>query len=58
MQMRRLLKRAGLTVDASAVNGEQGVEAVLRERPDLVLMDIRKPGRIDGLEAARRFLAE
>jgi two-component system, response regulator PdtaR len=58
MQLRRMLKNAGLNVAASATNGEQGVEAVLRERPDLVLMDIRMPGSIDGLEAAKRILAE
>jgi len=51
------LKNAGLKVVASAINGEQGVESVLRERPDLVLMDIRMPGSFDGLEAARRILA-
>ena len=58
MQLRRMLKNAGLKVVASAINGEQAVEAVLRERPDLVLMDIRMPGPFDGLEAARRILAE
>jgi two-component system, response regulator PdtaR len=58
MQLRRILKNAGLTVLASAVNGEEGVTTVLRERPDLVLMDIKMPGSIDGLEAARQILAE
>lgn len=58
MLLRRILKAAGLTVVASAISGEQGVEFVLRERPDLVLMDIRMPGAFDGLEAARRILAE
>ncbi len=58
MQLRRLLKNAGLSVVASAANGPDGVEAVLSERPDLVLMDIRMPGPFDGLEAARRILAE
>lgn len=58
MLLRRMLKEAGLTVLTSAVNGEEGVRTVLRERPDLVLMDIRMPGSFDGLEAARRILAE
>lgn len=58
MQLRRMLKNAGLKVVASAISGEQGVETVLRERPDIVLMDIRMPGSFDGLEAARRILAE
>lgn len=58
MQLRRILRNAGLSVLASAGNGEEGVEVILRERPDLVLMDIRMPGPLDGLEAARRILAE
>lgn len=39
MLLHGTLKAAGLTVVASALNGEEGVAAVLRERPDLVLMD-------------------
>lgn len=58
MQLRRILKQVGATVVASATTGETGVEAVLRELPDLVLMDIRMPGAFDGLEAARRILSE
>lgn len=58
MQLRRMLKQVGMTVLGSAINGQDGVDIVLRERPDLVLMDIRMPGAIDGLEAARRILAE
>ena len=56
MQLRRVLTAFGLQVAATANNGERGVEAVLRERPDIVLMDIKMPGPFDGLEAARRIL--
>jgi two-component system, response regulator PdtaR len=56
MQLKRILTQAGLIVVATAADGQAGEEAVLRERPDLVLMDIKMPV-MDGLEAAEQILA-
>lgn len=36
-----------------AENGEQAVQIALEKTPDLILMDIKMPGKIDGLEATR-----
>ena len=57
LQLERLLKRAGLQVVGKAGNGQEAVKVVLRERPDIVLMDIRMP-LLDGLQAAERILSE
>ncbi len=37
-----------------AYNGEEGIEAALRERPDLVILDLTLPG-ISGTEVAQKL---
>jgi two-component system cell cycle response regulator len=51
-----LLRHFGHTV-FSAIDGQQGIEAAARERPDLILMDLQMP-RLGGFEAAWRLAAD
>jgi DNA-binding NarL/FixJ family response regulator len=45
-----------MTVVGEAMDGDEALRVTMRTRPDLVLMDIRMPGR-DGIEATRAILA-
>jgi DNA-binding NarL/FixJ family response regulator len=53
--LRTILGSAGdIEVVDQAHDGAAGVEAVIRNRPDVVLMDLRMPG-VDGLTAIERI---
>lgn len=49
-----LAAEADIEVVGAAADGHQAVELALRERPDVVCMDIRMPGK-DGLTATREL---
>lgn len=50
------LRREGYEVSCAA-DGEQGLELIRKERPDLVCLDVMMPG-IDGIEVCRRLRAD
>ncbi|MGH8071818.1 MAG: PAS domain S-box protein [Candidatus Entotheonellia bacterium] len=49
------LKSFGYTVSAIVCSGEKAIQKVAEMRPDLVLMDIRLEGSMDGVEAAEQI---
>jgi len=57
LDLRDLLERSGLEVCAEARDGLEAVELARSELPDVAVLDVKMP-RLDGIEAARRILAE
>ncbi len=55
--IRRILLAEGHQM-LEAVDGETGWVVAKRERPDLILMDLRLPGEIDGFELTRQIKAD
>jgi CheY-like chemotaxis protein len=51
-----ILRLRGYTV-VTATDGETGLDATARERPDLILLDVMMPG-IDGFEVCRLLKAD
>ena len=52
-----LLQAAGFDVVGGAGNGHEAIEAALRLRPELILMDVSMP-EMNGIEAARHIKAQ
>src|SRR3954471_15054385 len=49
------LRRMGHTVIGHAASGEAAVQKAIDTKPELVLMDVRLRGSINGIEAAARI---
>ena len=57
LDLRELLEEEGYQVVGEAGRGDQAVELARNLRPDLVILDVKMPGR-DGIEAARQITSE
>ena len=52
-----ILQGLGYEFCDSAATGREAIESAAREEPDVILMDIRLIGGMDGVEAAREICA-
>ena len=57
MDLCEMLEEAGHTVVGEAADGVEALEIVRREKPDIVLLDIKMP-RLDGIHAAKMIQYE
>ncbi len=51
LDLKQMVEQMGYTVSAVARSGETAVEQATALRPDLILMDIRLKGEMDGVDA-------
>jgi CheY-like chemotaxis protein/DNA-binding PadR family transcriptional regulator len=58
LQLEEILHAIGYTVAGLAASGEDAIEKARRLKPDLVLMDIVMPGKLNGIEAAKIITEE
>ena len=49
------LEKLGYAVVGNVISGSEAIECARTERPDLILMDIRLNGEIDGIDTAREI---
>ncbi|CCO24340.1 response regulator [Maridesulfovibrio hydrothermalis] len=52
LDIQATLKRLGYIIVGDAVSGDEAIEKAAKFKPDLVLMDIKLRGEMDGVEAA------
>jgi CheY-like chemotaxis protein len=55
LDITRRLEKMGYEVMGRLASGEEALELVKEDRPDLVLMDINLQGEIDGIETANKL---
>jgi len=56
MEIKQKLREMGYLVTGQAITGESAIQKVVETHPDLVLMDIRLKGEMDGITAAKRIM--
>jgi CheY-like chemotaxis protein len=57
-QLEECLEVMGHKIVGEATSGEEAVTLAQNSNPDLILMDIKMPGKFDGIEAAEKIKAE
>ncbi len=51
LMLEQMVKNLGHKVIGKVMSGEEAIESALRLKPDLILMDIRLKGEMDGIQA-------
>lgn len=52
----KMVEKLGCQVIGCVTSGEEAVEVAKKNHPDIILMDIRLNGKMDGIEATQQIL--
>ena len=55
MHLREILEDMGYKICSFATSGEEAIKIAKNEHPDVVLMDVKLCGEMDGIETAREI---
>jgi len=55
MEIQQMVQSLGLEVAGAVVSGEEAVEQFEKSKPDIVLMDIKLDGEMNGIQAAEKI---
>jgi diguanylate cyclase (GGDEF)-like protein/PAS domain S-box-containing protein len=58
LDLQRRLERFGFSVVGMAASGSEAIDLARDREPDIILMDIRLEGEMDGIEASKRIRAQ
>ena len=53
--LRNALQEMGFSICSLTTSGEKAIKTAEQEKPDIVLMDVKLPGEMDGIETAREI---
>lgn len=56
--LKKCLEEFGYGVSAVVSSGEEAIKSVEKDRPELILMDIKLNGKIDGIEAVKKIKSQ
>ncbi len=55
LALEAILKKEGYVVACIASRGQEALEIAANAQPDIVLMDVRLPGELDGIDTAKEM---
>lgn len=58
MLLKRSMELLGYDICGPAATGEAAIQIAADEHPDVILMDIRLAGKLDGIDAARAIISQ